>query len=146
MSYITFSSTATCEVAKDFVLHDYLETLSEYIVQNIDDLLDDLRFEFGECDSEEVNKTLQYYFGMSDGKLLIQMDSEENNCNSGVYDWLCDKIRNDVMTSKFMKINHATFDTRYGNDGGTSYYCKDGRFIGSDDIEKVLEQYLMMAE
>jgi hypothetical protein len=94
---------------------------------------------------DEVVVELNQYVRISGGKLLVEFDSEENNCNVTIWDWMCDDIREDAMTSPFMLMNYACNDSRNGMESSTSYYLKDGRFIGSEEIANIVEQYIKMS-
>jgi hypothetical protein len=144
MSYTQFVATASCEFPDNFSLDDYLTSLSDFIANHIDDdnLNDDVRWVFEDYTQQDVIVILNNYIRESGGKLLIECDTECNNGNSGLWDWLCDRIRQDVMTSKLMEINTATINSRWGVECGTSYFLKNGKYIGSDDIQSILEKNL----
>jgi len=145
MFYTHSSYCASCEVAEDFNLDEYLTALTDFIGNHIEDLPNDLQDAFGDYDHEDTMKSLSNYIRLSGGKLLVEFASEESNGDVGVWDWLCDQIRQDVMTSPFMTMNYATDDSHSGMECGISYYLKDGRFIGSDDVFGILEQYIKMS-
>lgn len=138
MSYTTRNYSASCKVADDFNLKEYLTSLVDFVGNHLDDLPESIHW-LGEYYHEELIKTFELYVRESGGKILIELDSEENNYDSDVWDWLCDQIREDVMTSRVMTINYATDDSREGLTVSSSYYTKDGTFYGSDDIQEILE-------
>jgi hypothetical protein len=144
MSYTHSTSTASCEVADDFNLNEYLISLADFVGNHVDDLPQSLQW-LGDYSHEDLLIDFENYVH-ENGKILIELDSEENNHDSDLWDWLCDQIRQDVMTSKFMQINWATHDSKNGVECGTSYYGKDGTFIGSDDIQGIVEQYVKIAD
>lgn len=144
MSYTQSVSTARCEVADDFNEVEYITSLADFIANHIDDdsLDNDITWEFKGLTHSDVIDKLTGYIRVSGGNLLVEYDTEEHNQNTAVWDWLTDQVRQDVMTSAFMEISSATIDSRRGVECGTSYYMKDGRYIGSDDIMKMLEDRL----
>jgi hypothetical protein len=138
MSYTHYTASASCSVAEDFDLNEYVKSLVDFIGNHLDDLPDSIQW-LGDYTHEELIETVKKYVRKSGGKILIELDSEESNYDSDLWDWLCDSIREDVMTSKLMVMNYSTNDSRNGVECGTSYYMKDGTFYGSDDIEAILE-------
>lgn len=141
MSYTHFTATATCQVAEDFDLNEYVKSLVDFIGNHEDDLPESLQW-LGDHEHEELVEKVKNYVRMEGKNLLMELDSEEENYDSELWDWLNDQIRQDVMTSKFMVIKQSTYDSKYGMDCGTSYYMKDGTFYGSDDIQAILEKAL----
>ena len=140
MSYTQFVSTATCTVADEFDLQSYLDAISERCVKE-----ENFIFEFYGLDSnDDLDIDFGDYVRQLGDKVLIECDTEEINSNSEVWDWLLDQFV-PIMTSNIMQINSATIDSRSGVDCGTSYYKKDGTFIGSDDVFGILEQHIKMA-
>lgn len=142
MSYTHFVHCASCEVAEDFNLDEYVKSLTDFIQNHYDDLPDDLQGAYLDYDHEDTMKSLSNYIRLSGGKLLVEFDSEESIGNVEVWDWLCDQVRQDVMTSSYMLINYASDDSRLGMASSTSYYMKDGRFIDSDEVSAIVEQYV----
>jgi hypothetical protein len=140
MSYTQFVATAKCEISDSFDLQSYLDGLSVQCVQEENSI-----FElYGVDSNDDLDVDFADYVRISGGKLLIECDSEESNGNTEVWDWLIDQFI-PVMTSNIMEINSATIDSRSGVECGTSYYRKDGTFIGSDDVYGILEQYVKMS-
>ena len=136
MSYTQFVATAKCQVVDDFNLQSYLNGLSVRCVEEENSI-----FKFYGVDSnDDLDVDFADYVRISGGKLLIECDSEELNSNREVWDWLIDRFI-PVMTSNIMEINFVTIDSRSGIECGTSYYKKDGTFIGSDDIFGILEVF-----
>jgi hypothetical protein len=140
MSYTESNYTASCQVADDFNLQEYLTSLVDFVGNHVDDLPKSIQW-LGDYSHKELLETFETYVRESGGKILIELDSEESNYDSELWDWLCDQIREDAMTSKFMVMNYSTNDSRCGVECGTSYYLKDGTFIGSDDIQSIVEQH-----
>lgn len=145
MSYTQFVCTAKCKVADDFDLNEYICTLGDFIANHIDDdtLDENVLWEFENATYEEMCEKLCEYMNVVGDQLLITVDSEEQN--TSVHDWLIDQVLNDVMISEVMEINSATIDSRMGVECGTSYYKKDGTFIGSDDVYGIVEQFIKMS-
>ncbi len=145
MSYTQFVSTAKCKVAADFDLQQYVMTLADFIGNHIDDdtLSEDIICEFEDQSHERTCEKLCEFFNHVGDQLLITVDSEDQN--TMVHDWLIDQVMNDVMVSNVMELNCATIDSRMGVECGTSYYMKDGTFIGSDDVFGILEQHIKMS-
>lgn len=139
MSYTHSTATASCQVAENFDLDEYVKSLVDFIGNHVDDLPQSIQW-LGDYTHEELVDTFNEYVRWGGDKILIQLDSEEDNHDSDLWDWLCDQIREDVMTSKFMQTNWSTNDSKYGVECGTSYYLKDGTFIGSDDVQSLLEK------
>ncbi len=142
MSYTQFVATAKCSVAEDFNLNDYLTSLSDFIANHIDDdsLCDSIEWVFADVTQDESISILEGYVRELGGQVYIECDTEESNGNSDVWDWLCDQVREDVMTSKLMEINSATIDSRSGVETSNGFYTKSGKWIGPDDIMQLVEQ------
>jgi hypothetical protein len=144
MSYTQFVCTAKCQVADDFDLKQYVTGLADFISNHIDDdsLDQDIKWAFEELTYERTVEKLSDFFSIVGNQLLLTVDSEEQD--TSVHDWLIDQVLNDVMVSEIMEINAATIDSRMGVECGTSYYKKDGTFIGSDDVYNIIEQHIKM--
>jgi hypothetical protein len=129
MSYTQFVATAKCQVVDDFNLQSYLDGLSVRCVEEENSI-----FEFYGLDSND-NLDLDFtdYVRISDGKLLIECDTEEINSNGDVWDWLIDQFI-PVMTSRFMEVKSTTIDSRSGVDVDIFYYDKNGTSINTDDL------------
>jgi len=144
MSYTHFGYCASCSGPDNFNLKEYLTSLTDFVGNHLDDLPASIQW-LGDYEHAELIDTFEDYVRESGGKILIELDSEEKNHDSDVWDWLCHQVCQDVMTSPFMTMNYATDDSRSGMECGISYYMKDGRFIGSDEIGNILEQYIKMS-
>jgi hypothetical protein len=133
MSHTQFVSTATLTVADDFNLQSYLDALSERCVKE-----ENFIFEYyGEMEFGE-------YVRQNGNELLIECESEGDNGNSEVYDWLIEQFL-PVMTSEFVQIKSATIDSRSGADVNVEFYTKDRKRISTDDIGNILKQYIKMS-
>lgn len=139
MSYTQFVATATCTVVDGFNLQSYLDALSERCVKEQNFIFE----EFGEEDGK-IDVDFSDYVTMNGNKILIECDTEDDNNNSEVWDWLVDQFV-PVMTSSVMEIKSATIDSRDGTDFHQSYLLKDGSFIGPDQIVNMIEQYVKMS-
>ena len=142
MSHTQFVGTATLHVADEFNLEEYFEKLSFKCISENNFIVEDYGVE-----DDKVDLDFSDYVSQVDNKILIKCDTdtlENNYYNSQVWDWLIEQFL-EVMTSSYMEIKSATIDSQSGVDHGTSYYLKDGRFIGSDDVHNVVEQYIKMS-
>jgi len=132
MSYTQFVATASLTVCEGFNLQSYLDAISERSVKE-----DNFLMEFyGEVDGK-IDIDFEDYVRQSDGNILIECDTEENNNNSEVWDWLIDQFI-PVMNSQFVQIKSATIDSRDGVDIGFSLYDKMGKVV---DLTEILEVY-----
>ena len=139
MSYTQFVATATCTVVDGFNLQSYLDAISERCVKEQNFIFE----EFGEEDGK-IDVDFSDYVTMNGNKILIECDTEENNNNSEVWDWLVDQFV-PVMQSNVMESKCATIDSRDGTDFHQSYRLKDGSFIGPDEIANIINQYVKMS-
>lgn len=135
MSYTHNSSTAKLTVCDGFNVESYLDAISERCVREQNFIFENYGEEDGKVDLYFGKYVRQY-----GNKVLIELDSEEDNYDVEVWDWLIDQFL-PVMNSKFVEIKSASFDSREGVDCGTSYYMKDGTFIGSDDVYAIVEKH-----
>ena len=137
MSCTQFFCTAKCLVRENFNVNSYVEELALFITSGSDDLQYEVAWQFENQNTEEISEELLTYFQLIGDQLFINVDSEENNTD--VHDWLTTQVIKDVMTSKFMKINSALYDSRSGLSCSTSFYDKKCQQI---DVEKLLEAAL----
>ena len=136
MSYTQFVATAKCQVPADFNLQSYLDDLSVQCVQE-----ENLIFEFYGLDSnDELDVDFADYVRQVGDNILIECDTEELNSNRDVWDWLFNQFRENVMTGKMMEINTTTIDSRDGVESSKGFYTKSGRWIGADDILRIVEE------
>lgn len=142
MSYTQFVCTAKCEVADDFNLEEYLKSLVDFIGNHLDDFSETISW-VTEMTHDEVMVEFEKYVWQNGNEILINCDTEEDNCDTELWDWLSDQIRQDVMTSKFMTINSTTIDSRAGVDPYQSFILKDGTQITPTEISNIVEQHLM---
>ena len=144
MSYTQFVATASAQTPSTFNLDDYLVSLVDFVANHLDELSEDVQIEVEDYSHEDVVAMFSEYVRVLGDKILVECDSEERNGNSMVWDWLCDQVRKDVMISNVMEIHSATINSRSGVDTTFGFYKKDGTWIGSDDMVKLLEDNKLM--
>jgi hypothetical protein len=127
-----FVATASLTVCEGFNLQSYLDAISERSVKEDNFLME----HYGEVNGK-IDIDFEDYVRQSDGNILIECDTEENNNNSEVWDWLIDQFI-PVMNSQFVQIKSATIDSRSGVDIGFSLYDKMGKFV---DLTEIMEVY-----
>jgi hypothetical protein len=132
MSYTQFVATASLTVCEGFNLQSYLDAISERSVKEDNFLME----HYGEVNGK-IDIDFEDYVRQSDGNILIECDTEENNNNSEVWDWLIDQFI-PVMNSQFVQIKSATIDSRSGVDIGFSLYDKMGKVV---DLTEMMEVY-----
>jgi hypothetical protein len=132
MSYTQFVATASLTVCEGFNLQSYLDAISERSVKEDNFMME----HYGEVDGK-IDIDFEDYVRQSDGNILIECDTEENNNNSEVWDWLIDQFI-PVMNSQFVQIKSATIDSRSGVDIGFSLYDKMGKVV---DLTEIMEVY-----
>lgn len=132
MSYTQFVATASLTVCEGFNLQSYLDAISERSVKEDNFLME----HYGEVNGK-IDIDFEDYVRQSDGNILIECDTEENNYNSEVWDWLIDQFI-PVMNSQFVQIKSATIDSRSGVDIGFSLYDKMGKVV---DLTEIMEVY-----
>jgi hypothetical protein len=132
MSYTQFVATASLTVCEGFNLQSYLDAISERSVKEDNFLME----HYGEVNGK-IDIDFEDYVRQSDGNILIECDTEENNNNSEVWDWLIDQFI-PVMNSQFVQIKSATIDSRSGVDIGFSLYDKMGKVV---DLTEIMEVY-----
>jgi hypothetical protein len=134
MSYTQSVATATLTVCEGFNVQSYLDAISDRCVKE-----ENFIFEcYGECDGK-LDLDIGDYVRQNGDEVLIEMDSEEFNDNSQVWDWLIDQFI-PVMKSEFVQIKSASIDSRSGVDIGFSLYSKMGKVVDLDEILRVYQQ------
>ena len=134
MSYTHFFATASLTVCEGFNVQSYLDAISERCVKEDNFMVE----HYGEVDGK-VDIDFSDYVRESGGKILIEMDSEESNGNSEVWDWLIDQFL-PIMKSDYVQIKSASIDSRSGVDIGFSLYSKTGKVVDLDEIMKTYQQ------
>jgi hypothetical protein len=126
MSYTHFFATATLTVCEGFNVQSYLDAISERCVKEENFLFE----EYGEVDGK-VDIDFGDYVRESGGKILIEMDNEESNGNSEVWDWLIDQFL-PIMESDYVQVKSVDIDF--------SLYSKTGKVVDLDEIMKTYQQ------
>jgi hypothetical protein len=134
MSYTQFVATATLTLCEGFNLESYLDAISERCVKEDNFMVE----HYGEVDGK-VDIDFNDYVRQNGDDVLIEVDTEESNNNSEVWDWLIDQFI-PVMKSDFVQIKSATIDSRSGVDIGFSLYNKIGKVVDFDEIVKIYQQ------
>lgn len=134
MSYTQFVATATLTVCEGFNVESYLNAISERCVKEDNFIAEN----YGEVDGK-VDINFNDYVRESDGQVLIEIDSEETNSDSEVWDWLIDQFL-PVMKSDYVQIKSATIDGRSGVDVNFSLYSKTGKVVDFDEMFKTYQQ------
>ena len=134
MSHTQFVATATLTVCEGFNVQSYLDAISERCVKEDNFIAQ----EYGEIDGK-VDIDFSDYVRESDGKILIETDSEESNGNSEVWDWLIDQFL-PIMNSEYVQIKSASIDSRSGVDIGFSLYSKTGKIVNLDELMETYQQ------
>lgn len=134
MSYTQFVATATLTVCEGFNVQSYLDAISKRCVKEDNFIVE----HYGEVDGK-VDIDFNDYVRESGGQILIEMDSEESNGNSEVWDWLIDQFL-PIMKSDYVQIKSASIDSRSGVDIGFSLYSKTGKVVDLDEIMKTYQQ------
>jgi hypothetical protein len=137
MSYTHFTSTATCDVVENFNLESFLDGLAQRCIREENFIFD----EFGEVDGK-LDLNFNNYVRHVGDKMVIELDTEECNNNSEVWDWLLDQFL-PVMMSKVMRINSASYDSRTGMESDVTFYSKDGTILS---VENLIEAYFTLQD
>jgi hypothetical protein len=137
MSYTHFTSTATCDVVENFNLESFLDGLAQRCISEPNFIFD----EFGEVDGKLDLNFNDYVYHVGD-KMVIEVDTEECNNNSEVWDWLLDQFL-PIMTSKVMRINSASYDSKSGMESDVTFYSKDGTILS---VENLIEAYFTLQD
>ena len=134
MSSTHFVSTATLTLCDDFNVQSYLDAIAERCVKEENFLFE----EYGEIDGK-LDEDFGSYVHQNGNELLIEIDTEEPNCNSEVWDWLIAQFI-PIMKSEYVQIKSASIDSRSGVEIGFSLYSKMGKVVDLDEILKVYQQ------
>lgn len=142
MSTTTFTGTATCEVAPDFNLDTYLDTLCDFVQNHLEDLPDNLQTEFEDMTVDELKAELGNYLSLNREYLWIECDTDESNGNSEIWEFLIDQVSQDVMKD-VMEVYSTISDSRSGVDPWHYYITKTNHKVEvhyPEDIVKILKQ------
>lgn len=131
MSYTQHTATATCEITGVLDTRDLISQVYDYLTNHKDkaptELLNSKCF-------DHFADILELYVVVDDGTLTISVDTEENNYDNEIFDFLVDHYVH-LMVSKFMKIVGICHDSRDGLSADCIYYDNQGNLI---DIERML--------
>ncbi len=131
MSYTHHCAVATCAINHVLDTNDLCSHLYDYLTNHEGEIPEGLR----DCDSfEEFADVVSNYVEVNDGELTVTLDTEESNCDSEIFDFITAHYAC-LMSSKFMKIVWASYDSRAGVSADCSYYDNDNELI---DIETIL--------
>jgi len=131
MSYTQHAATATCTIKCVLDGNDLCHQLYDYLTNHEDEIPEGL----ADCKSvEEFADILESYVELSNDNLTISMDTEEINSDSEIFDFLTTHYAY-LMTSKFMKVTYANYDSRQGLSADVTYYDNTNSFI---DIEALI--------
>ena len=136
MSYTQFIGTATLTVDQSFDLDSFLKSLSDLCIQEENFIYQEYGVVNGKIDLGF--EAFVYHDSLSGNEVQIDVDTEEYNSNSEVWDWLIDQFA-PIMTSELMKIKSASICSRNGVESGVAYVTKDKQQISQDDL---IESYL----
>ena len=137
MSYTHFTSTATCDVVENFNLESFLDGLAQRCISELNFIFD----EFGEVDGK-LDLDFNNYVRHVGDKMVIELDTEECNNNSEVWDWLLDQFL-PIMMSKVMRIDSASYDSKSGMESDVSFYTREGRTLS---VEKLIKAYFTLQD
>jgi hypothetical protein len=128
MSYTHFISTATCDVVENFNLESFLDGLAQRCISEPNFIFD----EFGEVNGK-LDLDFNDYVRQVADKIIVEIDTEECNNNTDVWDWLLDQFL-PIMTSKVMRIDGANYNSRTGMESDVSFYSKEGTILSVDNL------------
>jgi hypothetical protein len=141
MSYTQFSAQASCEVVKGFNLDSFLNGLMKRCVQEDNFIADN----YGVIDEELCDLDFHYYVTQVGNRIQIHLDTEEGECgDSEVFEWLTQQFI-PVMTSRYLRVDSVTVDSRDGTSCFIQFYGKNGD-ISVDDLLAHYEAYIANAE
>jgi hypothetical protein len=133
MSYTQFIGTATLTVDESFDLDSFLKSLSDLCIQEENFIYE----EYGAVNGE-IDLHFTKFVSRSGNEIEIDVDTEEYNSNSEVWDWLIDQFA-PIMTSDLMQIKSSLICSRNGTESCVAYVTKDKQQISQDDL---IQNYL----
>lgn len=136
MSYTQFSAQASCEVVEGFNLDSFLNGLMKRCIEEDNFIWD----KYGDTDEGTLPDIDFHYYVKQTGKTIdFYLDTEENEYgNSEVFDWLVQQFI-PVMTSRYLKVEGVTMNSRMGNSCYTLFIDKEGNQITVDDLLRAYE-------
>jgi len=130
MSYTQFSAQASCEVVEGFNLDSFLNGLAKRCYQEKNFIWE----EYGDTDEATLDLDFHYYVKQTGKEIQIYLDTDEDYCNnSEVFDWLTEQFI-PVMTSRYLRVDSVTMDSRDGNSCYVVFCDKNGNQITVDDL------------
>lgn len=131
MSYTQHTATATCEITSVLDTNDLISQTYDYLTNHEDEAPTELL----NCDCfDRFADVLELYVTLEGNNLTISADTEENNSDVEIFDFLIDHYAC-LMSSKFMKVVWISYDSRGGLSADCTYYDNQGNLI---DIERML--------
>jgi hypothetical protein len=137
MSYTHFTSTATCDVVENFNLESFLDGLAQRCISELNFIFD----EFGEVDGK-LDLDFNDYVRQVADKIIVEIDTEECNNNTEVWDWLLDQFL-PIMMGKVMRIDSASYDSKSGMESDVSFYTREGTTLS---VEKLIKAYFTLQD
>lgn len=131
MSYTQHTVSAVCEVTNVLDTADLISQVYDYLTNHEKETPTELL----NCESyEQFADILETYVTVENNRLVISIDTEENNYDMEIFDFLLDHYCH-LMTSKFMKVTWICYDSRAGLSADCTYYDNKGNIL---DIERIL--------
>jgi ATP adenylyltransferase/5',5'''-P-1,P-4-tetraphosphate phosphorylase II len=131
MSYTQHTATAVCEITNVLDTADLISRIHDYLTNHEDEAPTELL----NCECyEHFADILEMFVVVENNVLTISADTEENNSDIEVFDFLLDHCCH-LMSSKFMKVTWISYDSRGGLSADCTYYDNQGNLI---NIERML--------
>ena len=131
MSYAQHTASAICEVTNVLDTADLISQIYDYLTNHEDETPTELL----NCECyEHFADILETYVEVENNTLVISADTEENNSDMEIFDFLLNHYCL-LMTSKFMKATWISYDSRGGLSADCTYYDNKGDLI---NIERML--------
>lgn len=145
MSFINRNITATCKTAGILSVDDFVETL---LVEFFQSFQFKDKPQMPEClqtlSPAEARETMLKYLLPETGELTIKFDTEGENDNRLIFDYLLEGARRH-QTSPFMVVTHITFDSRTGYAAHVEYINRSGKAIDILELIKDLHRHFPTA-
>lgn len=138
MSYTQFSAKATCEVVEGFNLDSFLNGLMKRCIEEDNFIAQE--YGLDPENNEVCDLSFHYYVSQKEKEIQIFLDTEEDCNNSEVFDWLTQQFI-PVMTSRYLKVESVTVDSRDGSSSWITFTDKNGNQITVDDLLAHYEAY-----
>lgn len=128
MSYTQYIGVSHCQVEKYYDLESHLDRISLKITDDFDNLDENVKWELEDLIHNEIKDVLRSYIVHDDDSIRLVCESEEQNSNSMVWEYLIQEYCS-VMTSEFMEIVSTSIDSRSGVSSSTTFYNKFGEYV-----------------